>query len=240
MKTYIKDKVQNNFSNSIQQIIQNLSTQQESLVQDIRKINLICEKTDGIIVGGGNVRVYNLTETGEETDTLTELNSDFKKFSENINKFYGVEGLDIINENLGIKLNPESGLGDFYMVIVQTFKNKKNEFRTSVLGEMLKDEKKYKKEIKAFDSSLDDLSKLYIKELEYEIKEYGKRKEKIKKEFIDKILENIYVKGKIRKFTYTTVPIDTDIEQKKKIKELYATQNPNTNEKTFDGKIKFN
>ena len=72
------------------------------------------------------------------------------------------------------------------MVIVQTFKNKKNEFRTSVLGEMLKDEKKYKKEIKAFDSSLDDLSKLYIKELEYEIKEYGKRKEKIKKEFIDK------------------------------------------------------
>ena len=240
LTTYIKTKVQNNFSNSIQQIIQNLSTQQESLVQDIRKINLICEKTDGIIVGGGNVRVYNLTETGEETDTLTELNSDFKKFSENINKFYGVEGLDIINENLGIKLNPESGLGDFYMVIVQTFKNKKNEFRTSVLGEMLKDEKKYKKEIKAFDSSLDDLSKLYIKELEYETKEYGKRKEKIKKEFIDKILENIYVKGKIRKFTYTTVPIDTDIEQKKKIKELYATQNPNTNEKTFDGKIKFN
>ena len=240
LTTYIKTKVQNNFSNSIQQIIQNLSTQQESLVQNIRKINLICEKTDGIIVGGGNVRVYNLTETGEETDTLTELNSDFKKFSENINKFYGVEGLDIINENLGIKLNPESGLGDFYMVIVQTFKNKKNEFRTSVLGEMLKDEKKYKKEIKAFDSSLDDLSKLYIKELEYETKEYGKRKEKIKKEFIDKILENIYVKGKIRKFTYTTVPIDTDIEQKKKIKELYATQNPNTNEKTFDGKIKFN
>ena len=139
LTTYIKTKVQNNFSNSIQQIIQNLSTQQESLVQDIRKINLICEKTDGIIVGGGNVRVYNLTETGEETDTLTELNSDFKKFSENINKFYGVEGLDIINENLGIKLNPESGLGDFYMVIVQTFKNKKNEFRTSVLGEMLKD-----------------------------------------------------------------------------------------------------
>ena len=240
LTTYIKTKVQNNFSNSIQQIIQNLSTQQESLVQDIRKINLICEKTDGIIVGGGNVRVYNLTETGEETDTLTELNSDFKKFSENINKFYGVEGLDIINENLGIKLNPESGLGDFYMVIVQTFKNKKNEFRTSVLGEMLKDEKKYKKEIKAFDSSLDDLSKLYIKELEYEIKEYGKRKEKIKKEFIDKILENIYVKGKERKFTYTTVPSADDSTQKTKIKQLYATQNPNTDTSTFDGKIKFN
>ena len=239
LTTYIKTKVQNNFSNSIQQIIQNLSTQQESLVQNIRKINLICEKTDGIIVGGGNVRVYNL----EGNETLKALNTDFKKFSDNLTKFYGDKGLDTGTKNLGIKLNPEKGLGVFYMVIAQTFKNKKNEFRTSVLGVMLKDkasEKKYKKEIEAFDSSLDDLSKIYINELEYENKEYGKRKEKIKKEFIDKILENIYVKGKERKFTYTTVPIDTDIEQKKKIKELYATQNPNTNEKTFDGKIKFN
>ena len=129
------------------------------------------------------------------------------------------------------------------MVIAQTFKNKKNEFRTSVLGVMLKDkasEKKYKKEIEAFDSSLDDLSKIYINELEYENKEYGKRKEKIKKEFIDKILENIYVKGKERKFVYTTVPSDNDSNQKTKIKELYATQNPNTDTSTFDGKIKFN
>ena len=239
LTTYIKTKVQNNFSNSIQQIIQNLSTQQESLVQNIRKINLICEKTDGIIVGGGNVRVYNL----EGNETLTALNTDFKKFSDNLTKFYGDKGLDTGTKNLGIKLNPEKGLGVFYMVIAQTFKNKKNEFRTSVLGVMLKDkasEKKYKKEIEAFDSSLDDLSKIYINELDYENKEYGKLKEKIKKDFIDKILENIYVKGKERKFTYTTVPIDTDIEQKTKIKELYATQNPNTNEKTFDGKIKFN
>ena len=239
LTTYIKTKVQNNFSNSIQQIIQNLSTQQESLVQNIRKINLICEKTDGIIVGGGNVRVYNL----EGNETLTALNTDFKKFSDNLTKFYGDKGLDTGTKNLGIKLNPEKGLGVFYMVIAQTFKNKKNEFRTSVLGVMLKDkasEKKYKKEIEAFDSSLDDLSKIYINELEYENKEYGKRKEKIKKEFIDKILENIYVKGKERKFTYTTVPSGNDSTQKTKIKQLYATQNPNTDTSTFDGKLKFN
>ena len=60
------------------------------------------------------------------------------------------------------------------------------------------------------------------------------------KEFIDKILENIYVKGKTRKFTYTTVPIAEDNDQKTKIKNLYATQNPNTDTSTFDGKIKFN
>ena len=250
MKTYIKDKVQNNFSNSIQQIIQNLSTQQESLVQDIRKINLICEKTDGIIVGGGNIRVYNLDENDEPgEDTLTVLNTDFRKFTANLLKFYGKEGLGIEAEypnsnvdvlNIVRKVDVVLATPEFYTVIVQTFKNKKNEFRTSVLGELLKDEKKYKKEIKAFDSSLDDLSKLYIKELEYEIKEYGKRKEKIKKEFIDKILENIYVKGKERKFVYTTVPSDNDSNQKTKIKELYATQNPNTDTSTFDGKIKFN
>jgi len=239
MKTYIKDKVQINFSNSIQQIIQNLSTQQESLVQDIRKINLICEKTDGIIVGGGNIRVYNLEENDEPgEDTLTVLNTDFKKFSDNLLKFYGDQGLGVESDYLKIirDVNPP----DFYTVIVQTFKNKKNEFRTSVLGELLKDEKKYKKEIGAFDSSLNDVSKTYIDRFESETKKYGKIKEKIKKEFIDKILENIYVKGKERKFVYTTVPSADDSTQKTKIKELYATQNPNTDTSTFDGKIKFN
>ena len=129
---------------------------------------------------------------------------------------------------------------DFYSVIVQTFKNKKNEFRTNVLGIMLNDVKKYKKEIAAFDSSLNEVSKIYIDRFDYETKEYGKRKETVKKEFIDKIIENIYVKGKTRKFTYTTVPIGTDNEQKTKIKDLYATQNPNPDTTTFDGKIKFN
>ena len=250
LTTYIKTKVQNNFSNSIQQIIQNLSTQQESLVQDIRKINLICEKTDGIIVGGGNIRVYNLEENDEPgEDTLTVLNTDFKKFSDNLLKFYGKEGLGIESEypnsnsdvlNIVRKIDSVLNFPEFYSVMVQTFKNKKNEFRTSVLGELLKDEKKYKKEIDAFDSSLNNVSKTYIDRFESETKEYGKIKEKIKKEFIDKILENIYVKGKERKFVYTTVPSADDSDQKTKIKELYATQNPNTDTSTFDGKIKFN
>lgn len=239
MKTYIKDKVQNNFSNSIQQIIQNLSTQQESLVQDIRKINLISEKTDGIIVGGGNIRVYNLEGTDETGgNTLSELSNDFDKFGINVLKFYGVDGLGIESDYLKIIRN--SNPPYFYSVIVQTFKNKKNEFRTNVLGIMLNDVKKYKKEIAAFDSSLNEVSKIYIDRFDYETKEYGKRKETVKKEFIDKILENIYVKGKTRKFTYTTVPIDEDNDQKTKIKNLYATQNPDTNTNTFDGKIKFN
>lgn len=244
MKTYIKDKVQNNFSNSIQQIIQNLSTQQESLVQDIRKINLISEKTDGIIIGGGNIRVYNLEGTNETTkpstqaDTLKELTDDFDKFGKNVLKFYDVNGLAIESDYL--KITRKGNPPDFYSVIVQTFKNKKNEFRTNVLGIMLNDVKKYKKEIAAFDSSLNEVSKIYIDRFDYETKEYGKRKETVKKEFIDKIIENIYVKGKTRKFTYTTVPIGTDNEQKTKIKDLYATQNPNPDTTTFDGKIKFN
>ena len=239
MKTYIKDKVQNNFSNSIQQIIQNLSTQQESLVQDIRKIILISEKTDGIIVGGGNIRVYNLEGTDETGgNTLSELSNDFDKFGINVLKFYGVDGLAIESDYL--KITRKGNPPDFYSVIVQTFKNKKNEFRTNVLGIMLNDVKKYKKEIAAFDSSLNEVSKIYIDRFDYETKEYGKRKETVKKEFIDKILENIYVKGKTRKFTYTTVPIAEDNDQKTKIKNLYATQNPNTDTSTFDGKIKFN
>ena len=239
MKIYIKDKVQNDFSNSIQQIIQNLSTQQESLVQDIRKINLISEKTDGIIVGGGNIRVYNL-EGVDETggNTLDELKSDFNKFGKNVFKFYGGDGLGIEADYLKIIRNETPP--EFYSVIVQTFKNKKDEFRTNVLGIMLNDVKKYKKEIAAFDSSLNEVSKIYINRFNSETKEYGKRKETVKKEFIDKILENIYVKGKTRKFTYTTVPIAEDNDQKTKIKNLYATQNPNTDTSTFDGKIKFN
>ena len=249
MKTYIKDKVQSNFSNSIQQIIQNLSTQQESLVQDIRKINLISEKTDGIIIGGGNIRIYNLEGTDDITkpakqginNTLDELKSDFDNFGKNVLKFYGEQGLGIDSLYLRITRNPNPPISkEFYSVIVQTLKNKKNEFRANVLGVLLKDEKKYKKEIQAFDSSLNNVSTIYITRFDNEIKEFGKRKETVKKEFIDKLSQNTYVKGPIRKFTYTTVPIAEDSNQKKKIKELYATQNPNVDTTTFDGKIKFN
>jgi hypothetical protein len=100
--------------------------------------------------------------------------------------------------------------------------------------------KKYDKEIKAFDSSLNNVSTIYITIFDDEIKEFAKRKETVKKEFIDKISENLYVKGATRKFTYTTVPIAEDNDQKTKIKNLYATQNPNVDTTTFDGKIKFN
>ena len=249
MKTYIKDKVQSNFSNSIQQIIQNLSTQQESLVQDIRKINLISEKTDGIIIGGGNIRIYNLEGTDDITkpakqginNTLDELKSDFDNFGKNVLKFYGEQGLGIDSLYLRITRNPNPPISkEFYSVIVQTLKNKKNEFRANVLGVLLKDEKKYKKEIQAFDSSLNNVSTIYITRFDNEIKEFGKRKETVKKEFIDKLSQNTYVKGPIRKFTYTTVPIAEDSDQKKKIKDLYATQNPNVDTTTVDGKIKFN
>ena len=249
MKTYIKDKVQSNFSNSIQQIIQNLSTQQESLVQDIRKINLISQKTDGIIIGGGNIRIYNLEGTDDITkpakqginNTLDELKSDFDNFGKNVLKFYGGQGLGIDSLYLKITRNENPPIAKaFYSVIVQTLKNKKNEFRANVLGVLLKDVKKYKKEIQAFDSSLNSVSTIYITKFDNEIKEFGKRKESVKKEFIDKLSQNTYVKGPIRKFTYTTVPIAEDSNQKKKIKDLYATQNPNVDTTTFDGKIKFN
>ena len=255
MKTYIKDKVQSNFSNSIQQIIQNLSTQQESLVQDIRKINLISEKTDGIIIGGGNIRIYNLEGTDDTTkptkqgvnNTLQELQVDFNNFGTNVLKFYSDLGIESsylkIIRKVGPPFQTAPFQSDFYSVIVQTLKNKKIEFRTSVLGVMLKDkasEKKYKKEIEAFDSSLNNVSTIYINIFDDEIKEFAKRKETVKKDFIDKISENLYVKGATRKFTYTTVPIAEDNDQKTKIKNLYATQNPNVDTTTFDGKIKFN
>ena len=252
MKTYIKDKVQSNFSNSIQQIIQNLSTQQESLVQDIRKINLISEKTDGIILGGGNIRIYNLEGTDDTTkpaksgvnNTLQELQVDFNNFGTNVLKFYGDLGIESsylkIIRKVGPPFQTAPFQSDFYSVIVQTLKNKKNEFRENVLGVLLKDLKKYDKEIKAFDSSLNNVSTIYITIFDDEIKEFAKRKETVKKEFIDKISENLYVKGATRKFTYTTVPIAEDNDQKTKIKNLYATQNPNVDTTTFDGKIKFN
>ena len=47
-------------------------------------------------------------------------------------------------------------------------------------------------------------------------------------------------KGKLRKFTYTTVPDPaTEAQQKTDIANLYKTVNVNNDPLTFDGKIKF-
>ena len=49
-----------------------------------------------------------------------------------------------------------------------------------------------------------------------------------------------YPKGKLRKFTYTTVPNPaTDAQQKTDVANLYKTVNVNNDKLTFDGKIKF-
>jgi hypothetical protein len=50
----------------------------------------------------------------------------------------------------------------------------------------------------------------------------------------------VYPKGKLRKFEYTTIPdTATDAQQQKDIMALYSGVNSDSDNKYYDGKIKF-
>jgi transposase-like protein len=119
---------------------------------------------------------------------------------------------------------------------ILTDKNKKNEF----IKKITNSSSLTSKLIKKFTDIVNDIADQYENEIKEEEKFFNKfKKTKEYKEYTEGIETLLYPKGKVRKFTYTTVP-DTSKEetQKANISEIYSTTNTNTNTSTFDGKSK--
>lgn len=136
-------------------------------------------------------------------------------------------------------------LKTFYLIMGRIFidKNKKEEFINYVVkGDLLNIKNPVNLKNK-FVNIVDDLTKIYEKEIKAEEKIYDKlRKTPTYKDLTEGIDDKMYVPKKTRKFIYTTVP-NTDQTivkyQTDSISNLYKSVNADNDDTTFLGKIKF-
>jgi hypothetical protein len=247
------------FSNGIFTKIQEITTQEESMVQYFRKINLLITKTDGKILENGKPRVYNIKGTtevnsgsaGPPQTTYIELNTDYGLIGKNLqefDKFLKGEDVKIITSDYtqpGLFIPISSSLASIedkrqFMVLAQIFgnKNKYNDFINKIItGELLTIKSPSNLKNK-FEKICDNFKKKVDKELLEESNKIKKIKES--PNYTDYVNKLVYPKGKLRKFEYTTIPdTATDAQQQKDIMELYSGVNSNSDNKSYDGKIKF-
>jgi vacuolar-type H+-ATPase subunit I/STV1 len=125
-----------------------------------------------------------------------------------------------------------------FMVMARIFENKDKleKFKSTVISTEISNVPKLRK---TFDELCDKFKDLVLNELKAEEKKMKDIKED--KEYLSYINTNVYSKGKTRKFNYTTVPNQTtNSQQITLIKNVYSDQNVDNDNKTFNGKIKFN
>jgi outer membrane protein OmpA-like peptidoglycan-associated protein len=251
------------FASEITTITQELTIQQQTYIQNIRKLNLISGKTDGKILDSNTPRVYNIKGTDQISsssipapdDTYKEFTDDYDSFAVTLKEFTELlDKEDIVGKTslydggnfTAIDENYFDGEPDkrFFLVISRIFNdsNKLEEFKKYVIkGDLLKIKDPVKLQ-KKFDDITDDIAKRYSKELKAEEKKFDKFKSSSEyKSFTEGIDNKMYPKGKTRKFEYTTVADPTkEPTQKTDISNLYKTVNvPPLDKNTFDGKIKF-
>jgi hypothetical protein len=232
------------------------------MVSVFNKVNLVCNKTDGKIIDN-QTRVYNVSGTTEVSKQITNNISPADTYDEFVidckavaDKFINFNSLMVeevvINDNNnkytdpGLFISQTSLLKDpqdsrMFMVLARVFedKNKLKDFQTKLLSGDLATSKNISFLKRKLSSFCDDFRDIVRDELKAEEKKpIGLRKDSEYKVFSS---EFVYVKGKARKFDYTTVVnAATNKQQDQEIKDLYATKNPNTDNQTFNGKIQFN
>jgi len=255
LKTYLND-YKADFSLGVNAIVTNVVQQQVDMVQVFRKINYVTTLSDGVIIDT-KPKVYNISATTEvdkssnplPLDTYDELWNDYQTVSNNIIKFEGfITDNQIIydgyNEPGGF--NSTSSVFDttdlpgkrFFMIMSQIFNNsdKFNTFKSSIITTDM--DKSTPGLLKKFNKIVNDFNTKVKTELEAEQKVYTTIKKS--KEYRDYLaVENLYKKGKTRKFTYTTEPSSTNAQQSDNLKLLYSGNNGG-DKKTWTDKTQFN
>ena len=229
------------FASEITTITQELTIQQQSYVQNIRKLNLINSKTDGKLLDSNTPRIYNIKGTDKisessknsdavPVDTYDEFRIDYISLRDTLIQFS-----DKLNEKEIVSYSSLYDGGNFHAIDEDSFKGKEDKRFFLVISRIFNDSNK-------LEEITDDIAKRYSKELKAEEKKFDKFKSsKEYTSFTDGIEKLMYPKGKTRKFEYTTVADPTKVKaQTEDIQNLYRTVNaPPPDKNTFDGKIKF-
>ena len=245
--------------NGIATTVQDIVVGQQDYVQNIRKINLVMQKIDGKILDTNLARVYNLSGL-TNPNTYEELKEDYLTLKKVTVDQLGFNPLlrDLSYPIAFMESDTFKG-GDFTVFENQSFpnredktffllmariindNNKKTDFINQIVKSSIPNQKKPVDLKLKFERIVDRLDKNYNKELKNEEKNFEKLKSTKKyKDLTDGITDMMYVRGKTRKFNYSTVPQSNEENSKTKIQNLYKSGNVNSDVNTFNGKIQFN
>ena len=93
--------------------------------------------------------------------------------------------------------------------------------------------------LKKFEAECDKLDKIYTQQLNKDSKNFSEtKKSKVYKDLTKNLKDDMYKKGKERKFNYSTVKTANVATQETQVKELYQQKNSG-DKQTFIGKYKF-
>ena len=233
VKSNLKKYITNykaDFSLGINSIVSNLVQQQVNMVQVFRKINYVSTLSDGVIIDS-KPKVYSISATTEVSnlsnpepiDTYDELWNDYQKVGKNINRFYEfLTTNQIIYEDYNEPgdFKPTSSVFEiddlsgkrFFMIMAQIFnsKDKFNEFNDIVITDDMNNSTSGLR--RKYNKIVDDFRDKVKQELDAEEKTYkDAKKDEVYLNYL--AVENLYKKGKTRKFTYSTVPNSLTNEQ---------------------------
>ena len=250
VKTNMKEYINNlsvDFSVKIATKVQELTTLQQGYVQNIRKLNVVVNKTDGKKNAQGTPDVYNIS--GTEYNTLV---TDYLKLKPAMDRYVTLleQGDEPVafNQFQQIKLIKTNKFDtqakiDFFIVMARilTDKSKKQEFIDFVIKNDLKTVKNPVRLENKFEKIVNDLEDLYKDELRLEKRIFTKLKNKQEyKNLTNGISKVMYNAGKERNCPFDKTPSSNDSVQKELLTNLFSSQNNNDDNQIFDGKITFN
>jgi hypothetical protein len=261
LKKYIND-YKAEFSNGVAQIVNNITQQEQTMVQVFRKVNLVTTLTDGLIINNLGPKIYSISGTSEvdkgsdgpPADTFEELWRDFEIVGQKVdsyNKFISNPTQGVIPSLTYDKpgsFTPSSPSfeGDsyvdnsFFMVMAQIFnnKNKLQSFKTTIISGDLSKITSPSSLTKQFDKICDSFKDRVVKELGAETKRYVNIKKNA--EYVTYLKTTAYNKGKSRKFTYTTTPNPTTVAKQSTDLQLLYKGNNNGDKDIWTDKTQFN
>jgi hypothetical protein len=242
-------KMESEINNIVIEPVNTMTSYQEKYNYTLRKMDVVCDKLDGIKLGTGEYKVYTLTGNN--------INEIIKVYTTNVNpisvgnklKDYNNKILDnTILKKINYKdnnfdpiTNTFASFGDetanrrFYMTMAPIFldDNKFNSFVTNLTsGSKIKTNPKLVKGITTVSN-------------QFKIKCQEENDAELK--FFDDLIKGsdyqTYEKYAITEFDtkvqYTTDKVGNNLQKKNRLKDLYLDVNVNTNNKTYNGKVTF-
>jgi hypothetical protein len=242
-----KNKILNLISNKSQSIAVN----QSEIYQGYRKMDLICDATDGKIATYGAPIIY--TNTGilvGTSDTLIDIRNDYTKIANDIKDYYNL----LLSKNLILEITTPSvyftpltslsstgSINLFYTLFANDIidETTRNEFiqyvSSNLLGQTLpQTTDKVRTSVNSVVGSFNE-----EKNAENSLvnNTFNSNEYKFFKEYNPQV-NNVSIKGKNRDFTFTSIGA-TDT-QKSNLSDVYKNVNINNDNSTYNGKKYFN
>jgi outer membrane protein OmpA-like peptidoglycan-associated protein len=251
-----KSDLLTNLSNVIQELVLN----EQKLVGIFAKLDLVDTLTDGHIKTNQSTQIYNLTATTEvqagstQANTYDELKDDYTSATSKLNSFYNL----FLNNKL-ISYNFEYDdiklIADIINVSCTVCGNEEKRFYTG-MSNIINNDTSYEKFRNGVITSdianenYNGFTPLEVFNLYYGgVRIYYSTEYKLEQAYFTDKIESVYtntykewnafVKGKIRKFTFTNYVGGTPT-QNQRLYNLYKDGNSDINSATFNGKNKFN